>query len=335
MVYRADEWHDDWKNTREGKESMWRRQHEIEQSKYKEKLTIYKEIARDALMSWNGLSEEEATKKVQESSNEELEQQVYAEGSIDYALKGFQKYSSEVLNNHGLHDAEINAWKELIMTGRYQGYTFGAFRASFMEKLGIEWNHRNAGNNMILSVLSSIHDGWVQDNQKKFMARDKKYQHMPIELIGWKEAKSDLLFLKPILSAMRIDYDEKKLEEDYNQRVQAFLEEKGITDVDKLCEQISKGAEFYPALEGQDDIIQALQDTGFVEQQVVRGIREKGIGTNEQIAQQLFSERTLEGADELEALRAQKKDLVEQERTISEAEKLIEAKENQGQSLDE
>ena len=40
-------------------------------------LTVYKQIAKDALMSWNGLSEEEATKVVQESSNEELESQVY------------------------------------------------------------------------------------------------------------------------------------------------------------------------------------------------------------------------------------------------------------------
>lgn len=58
-------------------------------------LTVYKQIAKDALMSWNGLSEEEATKKVQESSNEELESQVYAQGSIDAAIKGFQKYSQE------------------------------------------------------------------------------------------------------------------------------------------------------------------------------------------------------------------------------------------------
>ena len=62
-------------------------------------LTVYKQIAKDALMSWNGLSEEEATKVVQESSNEELESQVYAQGSIDAAIKGFQKYSQEYQKN--------------------------------------------------------------------------------------------------------------------------------------------------------------------------------------------------------------------------------------------
>ena len=164
---------------------------------------------------------------------------------------------------------------------------------------------------------------------------------MPIELIGWKEAKSDLLFLKPMLEEMHImefyPYlsTEEDLESAYNKRVQAFLEENGITDVSKLSEQISKGAEFYPALEGQEDIIKALQDTKFVEEQVVSGIRDKGIGTNEQISQQLFGEKAIEGAEELESLRAQKQELVEQEKTISEAEKLIEAKENQGPNLDE
>ena len=41
------------------------------------RLTPYKQVAKDALMSWNGLSEEEATKKVQSSTNEQLESEVY------------------------------------------------------------------------------------------------------------------------------------------------------------------------------------------------------------------------------------------------------------------
>lgn len=308
-------------------------------------LTVYKQIARDALMSWNGLSEEEATKKVQESSNEELEQQVYAEGSIDYAIKGFQKYSQEYLKNkHGygepITDHDVELFKEVVMTGKYRYGSVQDFYDIMRNKMGIDLDRSNV-ENMVLSVLSTIHDGWVKDNQKKFFARDKKYQHMPIELIGWKEAKSDLLFLKPMLEEMHImefyPYlsTEEDLESAYNKRVQAFLEENGITEVSKLSEQISKGAEFYPALEGQEDIIKALQDTKFVEEQVVSGIRDKGIGTNEQISQQLFGEKAIEGTEELESLRAQKQELVEQEKTISEAEKLIEAKENQGPNLDE
>lgn len=347
----------------------WMRQMEKEEKEREEfvknSLSPYKEIARDALMSWNGLSEEEATKVVRESTNEQLESQVYAEGSINYALEGIQlivqkNYTEQLgVEPKGklISDEEITELKDAIMNGPVDASIFrkvGEYLKHFNDiKKGdeiirrqsqageeIDWKEvykssNEASSKNIISILSHIHDGWVKDNQKKFMARDKKYQHMPIELIGWKEAKADLLFLRPILSAMHVGFSEEVLEEFYNERVQEFLKEKGITDVSKLTEQISKGAEFYPVLEGQEDITQALQDTKFVEQQVVSGIKDKGIGTNEQISQQLFDEKVIEGADELETLRNKKEQLVEQQQTITEAEKLIEAKENKGQNLDE
>lgn len=347
----------------------WMRQMEEEEQEgeefVKNSLSPYKEIAIDALMSWNGLSEEEATKVARESTNEQLESQVYAKGSIKYALEGIQlcvqkNYVEQLgIEPKGklISDEEIAELNDAIMNGPINASIFdkiGKFLKHFNDitkgdeiirrqsQAGeeIDWKEvykasNESSSKNIISILSHIHDGWVKDNQKKFMARDKKYQHMPIELIGWKEAKADLLFLRPILSAMHVGFSEEVLEEFYNERVQEFLKEKGIADVNKLTEEISKGAEFYPALEGQEDITQALQDTKFVEQQVVSGIKDKGIGTNEQISQQLFGEKVIEGADELETLRDQKQQLVEQAKTISEAEKLVEAKENQGPNLDE
>lgn len=331
----------------------------------KNSLSPYKEIAIDALMSWNGLSEEEATKVARESTNEQLESQVYAEGSINYALEGIQSivqknYTEQLeIESKGklISDEEIAKLKDAIMNGpvdasifhkvgehfkNFNDYTKGNEVIKRQSRAGeeIDWKEvykasNESSSKNIISILSHIHDGWVKDNQKKFMARDKKYQHMPIELIGWKEAKADLLFLRPILSAMNVGFSEEVLEEFYNERVQEFLKEKGITDVTKLTEQISKGAEFYPALDGQEGIIEALQDTKFVEQQVVSGIKDKGIGTNELISQQLFGEKIIEGADELENLRDQKQQLVEQAKTISETEKLIEAKENQSPNLEQ
>lgn len=156
---------------------------------------------------------------------------------------------------------------------------------------------------------------------------------MPIELIGWKEAKSDLLFLKPILEAMDLSayISEEDLEKAYNQRVQTFLEEKGITDIDKLSEQISRGAEFYPALEGQDDITQALQDTEFVKQQVVSGIKDKGIGTNEQFAQKLFGER----ADNEKSVQDLGKETVDIQKEISYIDKTQENLEREQKALED
>ena len=307
-------------------------------------LTIYKQIARDALMSWNDLTEEEATQKVQESSNEELEQQVGAEGSINNALKGFQKYSQEYFKNiygagQPISEHDIELFKEVIMTGKYRNGPVRDFYYIMMQKIGFDGDFTRT-KELVLSILSTIHDGWVKDNAKLFFTkkadRGQQFQYLPLELIGWEEVKSDLVFLRPILKDMGLDlFTEEELESAYNERVQAFLKERGISNADELTEQISRGAEFYPALEGQEDIIEALHDTKFVKEKVVSGIRDKGIGTNESISQQLFAEKVVEGADELESLRARKKELLEELDKINEAEKLIEAKENKGQNLDE
>ena len=330
MVYRADEWPDTYWNTPEGRRAAAKSRREAEMLRDAKELPIYKKIARAALMSRNGLSEEDATKRVQESSDEELELQVCVKGLIDNALKGFEKYSG------GLKGYYIETLKEIIMTGRYTNGPVMDFFKNFSYWLGTRSINYDR-NDMILLVLSTIHDGWVKDNQKEFMARDKKYQHMPIELIGWNEVKSDLLLLKPILSEI-IYYDREldiELEEAYNKRVKAFLEEKGITDISELREQISRGAEFYPALEGQEDIIRALQDPKFVEEQVISGIRDKGIGTNDQFLQQLFGGKDIGDAEELETLREQKSVLIKEANAIGGIEDLIGTRENQGPTLDE
>ena len=105
-------------------------------------LTVYKQIAKDALMSWNGLSEEEATKVVQESSNEELESQVYAQGSIDAAIKGFQKYSQEYLKNKNgyeqpISEQDMETFKEIIMTGDYRNGSTNDFFETVKKQMGL------------------------------------------------------------------------------------------------------------------------------------------------------------------------------------------------------
>lgn len=46
----------------------------------------YNIVAKDALMNWNGLSEEEANKVINESTFDEIESQVGAVGSMTYAV---------------------------------------------------------------------------------------------------------------------------------------------------------------------------------------------------------------------------------------------------------
>lgn len=306
-----------------------------------EKLTVYKQIARDALMTWNGYSKEESTRIVTESSNEELEGQVYAEGSIDAAIKGLQEYSQEYLkkqegNEEPISDNDAELLKEVIMTGNYRNGSAEDLFEIVRKKLGLlrdDFNDEQMGKDitdMVISVLSTIHNQWVKDNQKKFFSRDKKYQHMPIELIGWKEAKSDLLFLKPILEAMDLSdwISEESLEEAYNRRVQNFLEEKGITNLDELITQISRGSEFYPALEGQVDITEALKDRDFVEGNISGEVIKRA---NPEITQQLF--RGKDNSDkELEELRREKAKLLEEAEKIGEEEQIPE---NAGSNLEQ
>lgn len=61
----------------------------------------------------------------------------------------------------------------------------------------------------IVNMLSVVHDEWVRNNPNNFLRvnkdenwqdkpRNKEYQFVPLQMLSWKEAKSDLLFLKPI-----------------------------------------------------------------------------------------------------------------------------------------
>ena len=320
-------------------------------------LSVYKKIARDALMSWNGLSKEEATNKVREESNEELESQVYAQGSIKYALEGIVDWNNRFYQENQekfavdctkylISEEDFSEMQDEIMNGGDEYYDYyNNTLAEIGNKLPFgkylftseDYEHyirpgNDEKNDMILSALSHIHDGWVKDNQKKFMARDKKYQHMPLELIGWDEAKSDLLFLGPILNAMDVEYNIASLEEAYDNKVKEFFRTKNIKEISQLTGEITKGAEFYPALEGQDDILQALQDSQFVSETVIPSIQEKGIGADKNAMDRI--EQWKERSSKLAAARARKKELQKEAELITETEKIIDAKENDGKSIE-
>ena len=50
----------------------------------------YYQVAKQALMNWNGLSEEEAEQFISTQSFDDVESQVYAKGSMDYAIEGIK-----------------------------------------------------------------------------------------------------------------------------------------------------------------------------------------------------------------------------------------------------
>lgn len=117
------------------------------------------------------------------------------------------------------------------------------------------------GNSKIIEILSVVHDEWVKNNSNNFLRvnkdengndkpRNKEYQFVPLQMLSWKEAKSDLLFLKPILEAAGVRVDEKGIEQQFEIVQKEFLLDKGIDSHDRLKFMLRQGSDFYPALEG-------------------------------------------------------------------------------------
>ena len=152
----------------------------------------YYQIAKAALLKWNqGLTEEQADRIVKTSSFEELEEQVGAQDSIDVGLYGIYQYfeekgitipdniktdiNTEVYSLQGLEEDKTDHVIDISRVGRNMG----------LITLGREYAVKVGNvNELAIAALSEIHDHWVRNNSSKFFARDKKYQHMPLELIG-------------------------------------------------------------------------------------------------------------------------------------------------------
>ena len=84
-------------------------------------------------------------------------------------------------------------------------------------------------NELVIDVLDHIHYKWIEkaDKQGKFFdpKREKtRFQFSYSELIGFDELKKDLLFAKPILDRLGIEYTEEGIKEVYERKVREFME---------------------------------------------------------------------------------------------------------------
>lgn len=199
--------------------------------------TPYQNVAKAALMTWPPYySEEKATAKIQSESVQELEGQVYAMSSMKYAVVGIAKQI-------GLSEEETTKFFEAVINGPENAEIFGVVR----EKM------QGFSEEQELGVLSTIHDGWVVDNSSektfnKKVDRQQLRQYAPLELIGWNEVRSDLLFLNPILASVGVQIDEETLSQAYHTRVANYMEEMKINSQDDLTALIQQGRNYYPVL---------------------------------------------------------------------------------------
>ncbi len=210
------------------------------------KVSPYRIIARNALISWNGLAEDEATKTVIESKFDELENQVWATNSIKYAVSAISSYL-EIEEKQELFLAAVLGQDDPKVTAEQE---------DVLNQITEKIKNVNV-NELTIYALKCIHDGWVVDNAKKFAKEgreNKKYQHLPLEMIGWTEAKADLLFLEPILNSVGLEIDSEKLRKDYLKDVETFfkknnfVDEKNYIQGNKISEAILKGKDFYNVL---------------------------------------------------------------------------------------
>ena len=330
----------------------------------------YYQVAKEALIKWNGLSEEEANKIIEQSSFEEIESQVYAQGSMTSAAISIGK-------NLGLNDEEISQFLDEI---------FGKSESTEMsEKLKHELGSkmlstfRSSRHNympqLIADTMEDVHDNWVESNAGVFFTkkadRKQQYQYLPLELIGWDEAKSDLLFIKPIIHTIGGYADEAEIKEVCNKRTIEFFKahsDRGmdgtlgmsIHNLDDLGTWIAENGLEYE--HWTPEIEEAMSDEQFVRGTILPELREKGfvkddelidkletshifevdgLSRDEIVEEALSNEEFVKQSDpvqvqeELEYLRDKKQKLQEQAKTISETEQLIDAKENPGPNLDE
>lgn len=347
-----------------------------------EKSTMpYYQVAREALIKWNGLTEEQADKMIEDSSFEEIEAQVGAQGSMNYAVNAIGE-------NLGLTDEEIAKFADEVFGRTDSTEMMEQLHQKLKEKSGNVYraSKENYMPQLVANTMEAVHDGWVKDNAKLFFTkkadRGQQYQYLPLELIGWDEAKSDLLFIKPIIHAIGGYADEAEIKEVCNKRTIRYFRELSysrdegtmgmrVHNLDDLGQEIIENGlldNYEPldtVIEGTDITLRdAMQDSEFVKGRLLPQLKEKGFIKDEELMDTLaygrnaifepdgpsrdeIIEELLKDedfvrhqdpysvAEELEYLREKKQKLQEEQRKIAEAEKLIEAKENQGPKLDE
>ena len=238
--------------------------------------TPYQNIAKKALINWNGLTEQEATEKINNETVEQLESQVYAMDSVKFAVIGIGK---EI----GLTEEEITNFFTVVVNGPENSELFNLISSKIS---GISEQQK-------LNILSVIHDGWVVSNssEKKFnkkVDRQQLRQYAPLELIGWNEVKSDLLFLEPILSSVGVSVNEETLQKAYYERVADYLENQNINNQTDLINLISKGKAYYSVLPSElEERLKPYNEV--VVSQILDNWAKKDMPTS-----QLFEQRSLD-----------------------------------------
>lgn len=279
-----------------------------------EKMNIpYYQVAKKALMNWNGLNEEEANKLIENSSFEEIEAQIGASNSMIAASKLIgEKFE--------LTEEETVEFINEIL-GKKDS-------RDIIKKIELKMNEDNKQeiiniNDLTFDLIESVHDDWCKQNAGIFFTkkadRQQQYQYLPIELIGFNEAKSDLLFIEPILNSFTSSEDVQNVQEKYNEEVKRLLIKiKGDSPLSKeeLEKAISKNKIGYE--NWSTEIQEAMKNPEFVKNIIIPQILSKGLGKDTELIQILEEEGVVDfNTKSLEELKEEKEMLEKELNSLS------------------
>lgn len=222
-----------------------------------EKLTPYREIAKLVLTTnkfkqldgtERPYTEVEAQNIITTATYNDIEKRINAHNSVKYGVEGVSRCL-------GLTRNQTEAFMSAVF-GQDNIYTTSDQTRILSEvKTKVTPNVQKFA--LALYSIQRIHDHWVMEHAEQFVNPkdvDGKYQHLPLQMIGWKEAQYDLMFLSPVLDSIDLDVNTYGLHLFFDKKVKEFYEKNGFVTLDgqilteKVADAIMKGKEFYPPL---------------------------------------------------------------------------------------
>ena len=177
----------------------------------------YFQAAKAALINWNGMTPEAADQFIQTASKAEIEMQTGAHGSVYDA-------SNKIAKELGLNAQEAYQFTQEVLGNSDSTKMLDEVKNRFaiLRNQNQELADRlTAG--LLLNACDDVHKGWTGRNASPFFGKkdikDQQYQYNTSEMIGWKEVKSDLLFIEPIAQAVGIEINEDEMKRAYGERV--------------------------------------------------------------------------------------------------------------------
>ena len=196
-------------------------------------MSPYKMIAKNILI----YNKNELSNKVEEYSNDEIENILHIKKYINAEIVSILKY-------FGL-ETYLQDFVKLVYDGTESNVK--KLLKNNVEKTGVY--------RFILKVLSSIHDTYLKKyDEIEFIKRkneSKLNMYAPFELIGFNNVLYYFLYLNPILDYIEVSYDVDYLEDAFHDTFKNYLVEKKIRGMEDIRARISLGNKYCPSLDNE------------------------------------------------------------------------------------